>query len=348
MVEARSVPFSSEDIDKYYAELEKKIRLTKGAQFECHKRMREKSNVSLVSLSMLSIYAAFAGSIPIVFVDNGITKETISFINIFVVMISAFILFLNAFEAGKKYDVKSTRMLISAQGLTNLHTDMLHAKIFKTLTPERLNEIHQEYTKILMQCSEDHDHIDFEHFYLGQSPKPPNREELNVSGITDEVEIERKKKAIEQKYKEEKTRYKIKRAEMIRVRINRWIDVNLPFVLFVILPPLAVPVVHHIYITGFYNFVRSVSIDNYLALAAGALTVALIALGSTYAFIRSGGPKIWYRVTFYTALSFTTSYLIYRYQVIQGMPFTLVFFFVTFVVTGALNINLNKMFRRDT
>jgi hypothetical protein len=311
-----------------------KIEITKGSQHAAVKRYNDKSNISLVSISVLSIYVISLSFYSILFVDGGpdqSAKDSINFFNYFALTISSFILFQNAFEAGKKYDLKAAKLHNSARELSVLYNKI--ELYLSSVDPARvegpqIDGFSNEYNSIMQRNSEDHENIDFFYHQFRRRPKFPIRLTPydkqfaadygpieHWTPMTHQIVEER----IDADYSSKKRRFKHDQTQHIMARFSRWIDVYFSFIVFVVVPPLVMPPLYFIYMhqKDFVGYVMGIPKDFWYLSVSVALIFCAVSIQAIKGMLEDRGPKYWVNFSGIAATAFGVLYLAAR---VDAMP----------------------------
>jgi len=140
--------------------LSSNIKITKGAKFNAQKRLTTQSNVSLVSLSLLSIMVISAG-LFVAFFSNYVASIWINIVSLYSTLMASLILFLNAFEYSRKYGVRANGMIRCAHELGALQIRIETALATGNNGDVQAEAFSQEYSRILEKYPDNHSDVDF-------------------------------------------------------------------------------------------------------------------------------------------------------------------------------------------
>jgi len=164
------------DIDSYAKDLRKRIWITKGSRFISSRTLSRKNELSITSISFVSIYGIAITIIQVIFA-SGQCKSLNDFYTVTSLLLSIFILVLSLLEGSKNYQVKAERLYKNATSFAKLSKKLeydiashLEYKEFK----EELESIRLEYEKLINNCPENHNPDDYFLF------KVENRNEFNI------------------------------------------------------------------------------------------------------------------------------------------------------------------------
>ena len=205
----------------------KKMVITKGARFDAYRRLKRMGNISLVSISLLSIYAIISSLFVFVFSDE-IGQLTSKYFTMVSVILASLILFLNAFESSKQYELRSEKMRMSAQRISDLYNEFDAKFHLSIIDDDYLQNTISKYNGILQEFAENHDDVDFLHHRYGRFPA---FRELHYFGDDECKERWRKEK-----------RYRLRRR--MGVIVNWTVEIYRNLVIFVILPPIAIMAIY--------------------------------------------------------------------------------------------------------
>jgi hypothetical protein len=164
-------------INSYADELSTRIWKTKGSRFNAARRLSNKNQLSITSISILSIYGVIIPIIQIIFASSQCLKlnNWFTFISIF---LSIFILVLSLLEGSKNYQVKAERLYNNATKLATIYRDLEYLKarnLEHSNLEEKLKNILNEYDRAIESCPENHDTKDYELF------KAQHRREFKIN-----------------------------------------------------------------------------------------------------------------------------------------------------------------------
>lgn len=151
----------------FLEELNFKMWSTKGARFNCDKRLRTKGNASNVGLSIISAYLIIASLITVFNLELGVSQEVLNFT---VTGLSILVLVFTQFENAQKYDLRAKTHHDSGLKTSELYNEL---RIFKTLQKKPKNDkilnfakdIVSRYENVL-STSENHSRLDYDRFLM--------------------------------------------------------------------------------------------------------------------------------------------------------------------------------------
>ena len=143
-------------------EFNETIWKTRGARFNAYRRLRAKHRWSTWSIAFLSFYTLAINILPYapIYLMNDRQKNLIAF---FSLMLSLFILILSLLEGQNDYHLQASRLLSSANEMSDLH-NRTRLISNESNTRSELKKYISEYSFILNKYYENHDPIDFEMF----------------------------------------------------------------------------------------------------------------------------------------------------------------------------------------
>jgi hypothetical protein len=170
---------NKDDIDAYAKSLDDRIWITKGSRFNAARRLNNKYQFSITSISILSIYGI---SIPIIqgIVDYSECPRINEIYTAVSIILSIFILVLSLLEGSKNYQVRAERLYNNAVTLSSLYRDFEYLKECESSAPEfpkKLHEISNKYEKLIRECPDNHEQEDYELFRV------QHRKDFNISWI---------------------------------------------------------------------------------------------------------------------------------------------------------------------
>ena len=141
-------------------DLAEKIWITKGARFNAYRRLNAKHHLSLTSTALMSVYVVFLHLGPAL-----VPTETIRLDPGALTLLTAFlaiaILVLSLLEHVRSYQLRAERLHQCGQALNELYDRLENRRRSETGTPPPLlDEISEEYHRILKSIPENHDPID--------------------------------------------------------------------------------------------------------------------------------------------------------------------------------------------
>ena len=151
----------------FLEELNYKMWSTKGARFNCDKRLRIKGNASNVGLSVISAYLIIASLITVFELDLGIEQSVLNFT---ITALSILVLVFTQFENAQKYDLKAKTHHDSGLRISELYNEL---RIFKTLVKNKADKETLDFARDLVKRYEsvlsttgNHSRIDYDRFLM--------------------------------------------------------------------------------------------------------------------------------------------------------------------------------------
>ena len=161
----------------FLEELNYKMWSTKGARFNCDKRLRIKGAASNVSLAIISAYLIIASLITVFNLEFGISQEVLNFT---ITGLSILVLVFSQFENAQKYDLIAKTHHDSGLKISELYNEL---RIFKTLEkkPKKgkvlsfAKDIVKRYENVL-STSGNHSRLDYNRFLMANIAWMKNNE----------------------------------------------------------------------------------------------------------------------------------------------------------------------------
>lgn len=167
------------DLNEYYSSLATRIWKTKGSRFNAARRLNNKYQFSLSSISILSIYGI---SIPIVqsIVKNSQCQQINDIYNALSLILSVFTLVISLLESAKNYQLRAEKLHGNAVDISRLQRELEHLIISKSGEAdfiENLGNICFRYEDLIKDCPENHAPEDYSLFMV------QNRKDFKLSLI---------------------------------------------------------------------------------------------------------------------------------------------------------------------
>ncbi|MGF1605659.1 MAG: SLATT domain-containing protein [Rhodothalassiaceae bacterium] len=147
--------------DAYIEDYYERAKITRAVRFFASRRYHAKSKISLICISMLAIYALLANILLILYEGEKAGEFLFRMLTVVNIMIPAFILFFNAFEFSKGYDLISDKMRASADLLSRLLEKIEFFLLRGAITDEEVEAVREEYQEAIRDLPEDDGQIDF-------------------------------------------------------------------------------------------------------------------------------------------------------------------------------------------
>ena len=156
------------DLDKFASSLRQRIWITKGSRFNAARRLNNKYQFSLSSISILSVYG-----IAIPFIQNTTNNPHCQKVNdiysAISVILSVFTLVISLLEGAKNYQIRAEKLHNNAVELSSLSRELEFLVVSKSGEAEfiqEIGEISARYEKLIKQCPENHELEDYTLFML--------------------------------------------------------------------------------------------------------------------------------------------------------------------------------------
>lgn len=152
---------------RYTEKLNRNIWITKGSRFEASRRLSLQSQLSITSISFLSIYAIAISIIQNIIDLTGQCRSLNNLYTITAILLSVFILVLSLLEGLKNYQLRAERLDNNAKDLSKISRKIDIFLSFE-LEDNNLNEhkkfvesINKDYNDLIDRCQENHDSDDY-------------------------------------------------------------------------------------------------------------------------------------------------------------------------------------------
>lgn len=169
------------DPNIYAASLSSRMWKTKGSRFNAARRLNNKYQFSLSSISILSIYGI---AIPLIqgIVKNSTCQEINDIYNAISLILSVFTLVISLVEGAKNYQIRAEKLYNNAVKISSLQRELEYLIVSKLNDPDfihKLGEISARYEELIEECPENHEPEDYTLFMV------QNRKDFNISLITE-------------------------------------------------------------------------------------------------------------------------------------------------------------------
>ncbi len=164
-------------LDNYVNSLKSRLWKTKGSRFNAYRRLKRRQQVSIFSISVLSVYGI---SIPVIqaVLDTSSCPRTNDLYTVVSLTLSVFILVLSLLEGANNYAGKSEKMHTNAVKISSLYSE-LEILAIKDQNPdsliEKVDDVQRRYSEIIKECPENHEPEDYLEFQI------QHRREFNLS-----------------------------------------------------------------------------------------------------------------------------------------------------------------------
>lgn len=156
----------TDESKEYVNEYLKSLTVTKNVRYAASSRFSRKNNLSLFTVSVLSIYVIIASIVPI-FMEQ-LTPRTTNILYLFSIVCSLFIIALSLLESNKDYKTRSELLLKCARRITILIDRLKYLINTDSLTRPEFEKLQDEYNKLLSEFTVNHDEIDYV-YYLSKA-----------------------------------------------------------------------------------------------------------------------------------------------------------------------------------
>jgi hypothetical protein len=168
------------DLNTYAALLDNRIWKTKGSRFNAARRLNNKYQFSLNSISILSVYGI---AIPMIqgIVKNPQCQKINDIYNAISLILSIFTLVISLLEGAKNYQLRAEKLHKNAVAISSLYRDLEHLKISNLGDADflqKLKDISIRYEELIKECSENHETEDYT-LFMAQ-----NRKDFKIGWLT--------------------------------------------------------------------------------------------------------------------------------------------------------------------
>jgi hypothetical protein len=169
------------DLDTFALSLRRRIWITKGSRFNAARRLNNKYQFSLSSISILSVYGI---AIPFIqnIVSNPRCQKVNDIYNAISVILSVFTLVISLLEGAKNYQLRAEKLHSNAVELSTLNRELEYLIVSKSASPDFVKEIGNistRYEQLIKDCPENHEPEDYTLFMV------QNRKDFNLSWFTE-------------------------------------------------------------------------------------------------------------------------------------------------------------------
>ncbi|MTJ46700.1 SLATT domain-containing protein [Dolichospermum sp. UHCC 0259] len=152
------------DLKAYSESLMSRIWKTKSARFNAARRLKNKYQFSISSISILSVYGI---AIPIIqsIVKNPACQRINDIYNAISLILSVFTLAISLEEGSKNYELRAEKLYNNAVQLSSLQREMEYLMICGLSDNEllqKLGELSVKYDQIIKECPENHEPEDYD------------------------------------------------------------------------------------------------------------------------------------------------------------------------------------------
>lgn len=172
------------DLDVYVASLRAKIWKTKGSRFNAVRRLNNKYQFSLSSISILSIYGI---AIPIIqgVVKNPQCQKVNDIYSAISLILSVFTLAISLLEGAKNYQLRAEKLHNNAVKISSLQSKLDYLIVRKSGNAnflQQLGNISARYEKLIKECPENHEPQDYT-LFMAQNRKDFNDNDKNKNWV---------------------------------------------------------------------------------------------------------------------------------------------------------------------
>lgn len=153
-------------LESYIKSLKFKLWKTKGSRFNAYRRLKRRQQVSIFSISVLSVYGI---SIPVIqaVLDTSFCPKTNDLYTVVSLTLSVFILVLSLLEGANNYASKSEKMHVNAVKISALYSELeiltVREKNLDVLG-EKIDDIQRRYAEMIEECPDNHEPEDYLEF----------------------------------------------------------------------------------------------------------------------------------------------------------------------------------------
>ena len=172
---------NNSDIKAYAELLKSRIWKTKGSRFNAARRLNNKYQFSLSSISILSIYGI---AIPMVqgIVKNPQCQKINDIYNVISLILSVFTLVISLLEGAKNYQLRAEKLHKNAVDISKLERKLelwMVSQSGDPNFPQKVRCISDEYEKLIKECPENHEPEDY-NLFMAQ-----NRKDFKMSWLAE-------------------------------------------------------------------------------------------------------------------------------------------------------------------
>ena len=167
-------------LNDYIDSLRSRLWKTKGSRFNAYRRLKRRQQVSIFSISVLSVYGI---SIPVIqaVLDTTSCPRTNNLYTVISLTLSVFILVLSLLEGANDYSGKSEKMHANAVKISSLYSE-LEVFLVRNDDPvdlgEKVDDIQRRYSKLIEECPDNHEPEDYLEF------QAQHRRDFQLSPLT--------------------------------------------------------------------------------------------------------------------------------------------------------------------
>lgn len=153
--------------------LDLKIWKTKGSRFNAFRRLKKQNELSIGTISWLSIYVILITVMQL----SGIVRSN-DYVSVTGLFLALVILILSLMEASKNYQARALDLYSNANAITKIYAELQVLKLeINGIGIEGLVNLSNRYSDLLEKCEENHENIDFDLF------KTEHAKEFNINTL---------------------------------------------------------------------------------------------------------------------------------------------------------------------
>lgn len=154
------------NLSEYARQLNRRIWITKESRFEASRKLSVQSQLSITSISLLSIYTIAISIIQNIIDVTGQCRSLNNLYTITAILLSVFILVLSLLEGLKNYQLRAERLYNNAKDLSKLYRKIdyyLSCKLAENNhdKQQKFRDINKKYNNLIDGCQENHDTDDY-------------------------------------------------------------------------------------------------------------------------------------------------------------------------------------------
>ncbi len=161
---------SDKNTEEYIQKINDRVWITKGSRWNAVRRLKNQSQLSVFSISLLSVFGI---AVPIIqiFIDSSQCPNINKLYTLVSILLSIFILVLSILEGAKNHQVKAEKLQNNAIEISSLskEIDFLVNYKFKQANCENerqktiieIQKYYKDYDKLIKLCSENHETEDY-------------------------------------------------------------------------------------------------------------------------------------------------------------------------------------------
>lgn len=159
-----------------------KLWKTKGARFTAYHRLTNQSRLSVLTVSLLSLYVIVISLVPLAFPSKFAGDESAKW-QVLSTIISIFIIIVSIVENGKSYELKADQLHRSGLEISKLYNEFQFNFRQQSCDAAYCEKVLKRYDEILAACPFNHDTSDYLIF------KSHHREDLDVGWFRSRLDL---------------------------------------------------------------------------------------------------------------------------------------------------------------